>query len=88
MRTGKSQFHANPRFGAYRRLQENPVWRSVLPFFDRRYVRLLGLLDLALLRQVQAGRLKGSFAAEYAAHLLEDPELVGAIAASAPKDVG
>lgn len=79
----------NPRFDAYRNLQENSVWRSVLPFFDRRYLHLLGLLDLALLSQANAGRLKGSFTAEYATHLLASAQLVRAIAEHAPpKSVG
>lgn len=33
---------------AYRTLQCRPVWREMFPCFDRKYRRLLGLLDLAL----------------------------------------
>ena len=83
MRTGKSIFGAKRRFDAYCRLQENEIWKAVLPFFDSRYVLLLGMLDVALTRLLLDGRIRGSFAAQHARHLLLEPDLVGLIASKA-----
>ena len=78
--TGRSVFNLRQRFNAYRKLRRHPLWRSMVPRFDPRYARLLGLLDLAVAEVAQEHRL-GAFVPEYARRfLLEDRSLVQAIA--------
>ena len=75
-RSGRSMFNVRQRFRAYRRLHQNDTWKRLLPYFDERYMRLLGLLDLALLQQLGDGRLRGRFPAEYGRRTLADRALV------------
>lgn len=82
--SGRSMFGVRQRFRAYRRLQQNEIWKRLLPHFDERYMRLLGLLDLALLQLLRDGGLRGRFSADYGKHILADRELVRLAAQGAP----
>ena len=76
MRSGRSVFGVRQRFNAYCRLQQHEAWRRVLPYFDCRYMMLLGLLDLALMRLLHDGRLRGRFSVEHVQRVLADRDLV------------
>ena len=80
--SGRAVFSGQQRFRAYRRLQANEVWRRVLPHFDKRYIPLLAILELALLRLLQERRLRGRFDAEHAGQALRNPDLVRLAAAT------
>lgn len=82
--SGRSVFNGQQRFRAYRRLQANEVWRGVLPHFDERYMPLLAILELALVRLLHERRLRGRFDAEHAGRALSDRELVR-LAVGAPR---
>ena len=67
------------RFEAYRKLPENSVWQEMLGHFDERYVRLLGLVDLALAAQVSQLERRDVFTPDHGLALLADPRLVQSI---------
>ena len=77
--SGESPLGSGALFRPYRRLRKNSVWQEMFHHFDERYVRMLGLADLALAAQVSQLDRKKHFTPDYGLALLTDHRLAQSV---------